>query len=256
MARHRTVAPVGMLCALGVFLAVSAMTGCGRPSPAPQRLLVFAAASLTEAFAALAADYEREQPGVEVALHFGGSSALAMQLREGAAADVFASADPKNMQRVVEAGLVAGEPVVFAHNHLAIVVRRGNPKRIGALADLARADVAVALCGPEVPAGRYARQALQKAGVTVVSRSDEQNVNALVAKVQLGEVDAVIAYVTDARAPELEGLPLPAEHDVRADYPIALLERGNGRQQGDGFVRFVTSPRGRAILATHGFSAP
>jgi len=255
--RHRHIGSSGvLLTALFVVLAALTATGCGGPAPAPQRLLVFAAASLTAAFEELAAEYERNQPGVEVALHFGGSSQLAMQLREGAAADVFASADPDNMQRVVDAGLVAGTPVVFAHNHLAIVVHRGNGKRIGTLADLARADVAVALCGPEVPAGRYAREALQKAGVAVASRSDEQNVKALVAKVQLGEIDAAIAYVTDARAPDLEGLPLPAAHDVRADYPIALLDRAPGKQLGAGFVQFATSPRGRAILAAHGFAAP
>lgn len=244
------------LAALCVCLVAWPATGCGGSSSARQRVLVFAAASLTAAFEDLAAGYERDQPDVEVSLHFGGSSQLAMQLREGAAADVFASADPTNMQRVVDAGLVEGEPVVFAHNHLAIVVRRGNPKRIAGLADLARADVAVALCGPEVPAGRYAREALQKAGVEVASRSDEQNVKALVAKVQLGEIDAAIAYVTDARAPDLEGVPLPAAHDVRAEYPIALLGAAPARQAGAAFVRFVTSPRGREILAAHGFAAP
>jgi molybdate transport system substrate-binding protein len=236
------------------WLAVA--VGCGPVAPASTPVRVFAAASLTEAFAAIAAEFERGRPGVGVEVHFGGSSQLAMQLCEGAVADVFAAADETNLQRVVDAGLVAGPPVVFARNRLAIVVPSGNPRRVASLADLARGDLRVALCAPEVPAGRYARQALARAGLAVTSLSDEPSVKALVAKVRLGEIDAAIAYATDARGDGLDGVPLPPAHDVVADYPVAVLRRQPGSALGPAFVTFLQSERGRAILAEHGFIAP
>jgi molybdate transport system substrate-binding protein len=139
---------------------------------------------------------------------------------------------------------------------LAIVVAEGNPKNVRALADLARADLAVALCGPAVPAGRYAREALQKAGVEVRSRSDEPSVKALVAKIELLELDAGIAYVTDVRGARVTGIEIPAEHDVVAAYPIAVLSGGEPRAGAESFVAFVLSDAGRRILAEHGFGLP
>ncbi len=243
-----------------VGLVGLAVAACGEPASggagAPAAVRVFAASSLAAPFEAVARAFEAAHPGLTVELHFAGSPALVLQLREGAACDVFASADETNMQRVVDAGVAAGVPVPFAGNRLAIVVRAGNPQRVEGLADLARADLKVALCGPEVPAGKYARDALRKAGVTVVSRSDEANVRALVAKVHLGELDAGIVYATDTRLAGVTGIALPAEHDVVASYPITVIKSGENHDGGSSFLAFVRGAVGQAILREHGFGPP
>jgi molybdate transport system substrate-binding protein len=242
-----------ILAALAIALVA---TACGEPVAPPAR--VFAAASLTAAFTDLAAEFAKSAAGGRVELHFAGTPQLVVQLREGAEADVFASADQPNLQKVLALGGAAGAPTVFATNRLCLVVAKGNPRRITGLADLARADLAVLLCGPEVPAGRYAREALAKAGVTAVSRSDEPSVKAVVAKVGLGEADVGIVYATDAAAAQgrLAEVAIPAEHNVVASYPIVALTRGAAPATGAAFVAFVGSPAGRAVLARHGFGAP
>lgn len=240
----------------GAVVGVLLAGGCSKPSapaaPAPVR--VFAAASLTAPFTAIARAFEQQQ-GTKVELHFAGSPQLVLQLREGAQADVFASADQPNMQKVVDAG-AAVAPVEFAQNQLAIAVAKGNPKHLRGLADLARADLKVALCGPEVPAGTYARQALGKQQLAVASVSDEPSVKAVVAKVQLGEVDAGIVYATDVRGADVEAVAIPPEQNVVASYPIAVLGSGANRGGGEAFVAFVRSAAGRAVLAEHGFALP
>lgn len=251
-ARRRAVALV-----LVAGTAVAGFVACGRAAPADARAVrVFAASSLTAPFTELARAFEAAAPGGRVELHFAGSPQLVVQLREGAAADVFASADTATMQRVVAMGGVDGEPLVFARNRLAIVVGRGNARGIRGLADLARAEVKLALAAPDVPAGRYARQALAKAGVAVRSLSDEPNVKALVAKVQLGELDAAIVYATDVRGPDVEGVAIDPAYDVVAEYVIARLRAAAAGPAGAAFVAFVRSEAGRAILQRHGFVLP
>lgn len=232
-------------------------SGCDR-FPDDHRAVVFAAASLTGSFQELAGEFERRHPGERVVLHFAGTPELVLQVREGAPADVLAAADETNMRRVVETGRTRSDPVVFATNRLAIVTRKGDPAGIRGLADLARPDLRVVLCGPDVPAGRYAREALAKSGVAVASVSDEPSVKAVVSKVVLGEVDAGIVYVTDARsaATDVDEVPIPEEENVVASYPIVLLASGSGGATGEAFLRFVTSPDGRAILERFGFSGP
>jgi molybdate transport system substrate-binding protein len=245
---------------LGTLLVVvaTAMVSCSKPGPAP--VTVFAAASLAAPFSALATAFETSPGGCQVRLHTDGSQNLVLQLREGASADVFAVADERTMQRVVDLGRVYGAPRVFARNSLAIMVEVGNQHHIQGLADLARSDLKVALCGPTVPVGNYARKALETAGVTVHSVSDETSVKALVGKVQLGEVDAVIAYQTDVRT-GLEAIAIPPEHNVIASYPIAVLtartvDGNHDRAAAEAFVAFVLSPAGRAVLQEHGFALP
>lgn len=256
----RPAAPAGGLGA-GARLLVSAAllllacSACRERDAGRTPLRVFAAASLHAVFERLAADFEREHPDVDVELVFAGSSQLALQLREGASADVFASADLPNLQKIVEAGLAVGAPREFARNRLAILVGKGNPHAVRTLADLARPELRVALCGPEVPAGRYARDALAKAGVSVRSLSDETNVKALTSKLRLGELDAGIAYRTDAAA-DLDAIPLAAEHDVVASYPVAVLGSGKSRTLAQLFVDHLLSAAGRATLEAAGFEAP
>lgn len=231
---------------------------CSESSAATRRLTVFAAASLEPAFDALATEFEERHPAVEVALHCAGTPRLVLQLREGAAADVFASADEVSMQRIEELGLLGSTAQVFARNHLTIVTRPGNPKGIRELADLARDDLRVLLCGPEVPAGRYARSALTGAGVNTRSVSDEPNVNAVLGKLRLGEVDAGIVYATDAvhAAPDIDAVAIAPAHDVSCTYPIAVLRAGGSSEFGEAFVAFIGSADGQAILRDFGFAAP
>lgn len=247
-------APRPTLALPGLGLLLAACGPAATPAIAPIR--VFAAASLTAPFEAIARAYEQQFPGSKVELHFAGTPQLVLQIREGAEVDVFAAADPTNMQKVVELGKTAAPPAEFARNELGIVVKEGNPHGIRGLPDLARPGLKVALCGPEVPAGKYARQALQKAAITVTSVSDEPSVKALVSKVQLGELDAGIAYTTDTRTKGVVAVPIAAAHNLVASYPLAVLSTGRNRTGGEQFAAFVQSDAGRTILAAHGFLLP
>lgn len=222
------------------------------------RLTVLAAASLTEAFTAIGAAFERSRPGAAVELSFAGSPQLLAQMDQGAPADVLASADEEVMQRALEAGLVLGPPAVVARNTLAIAVRRGNPLGIDALADLSADGLLVGLVVEAVPAGRYARLALDRAGVEVSPTTLEPNVKALLTKVALGEIDAGVVYRSDVSRPDddVAGVSIPAEQNVVATYPMARTAGARDRSVADAFMAFALSPDGQAILAEAGFLAP
>jgi len=243
---------------LGCSLLAVLAGACHESASQGTKTLVFAAASLTGSFQELAKEFEQRNPGSEIELHFAGTPQLVLQVREGAPADVFASADLTNMRRIVETGRTVTTPVTFANNRLTIVTRKGNPEAVHKLSDLARTDLSVVLCGPEVPAGRYAREALAKAGVSVASVSDEPSVKAVVTKVALGEVDAGIVYVTDATSAkdQVDSVTIPDAQNVVAMYPIAVLGSGRNRAGGAAFVAFVTSPFGQAVLERFGFVSP
>ena len=221
-------------------------------------MTVLAASSLADAFTELAAEFESGNPGIDVVLNVAGSSSLAAQIRDGAPADVFASADIETMDRVVADGRVAGDPVVFATNAAAIIVEKGNPLGITGLVDLARPGLVVVACAPDVPCGRYADTVLANAGVSVRLRSLEDSVQAVVTKVILGEADAGIVYVTDvvAAGDSADGIDVPADVNVRAEYPLAVLRDASDTTAARDFVGFILSVPGRAILAAHGFGAP
>lgn len=245
--------------ALGVIApCLGFFVGCRDASSDTKTIMVFGAASLTSSFHELAESFEAEHPHTKIELHFAGTPQLVVQIREGAPVDVFASADEANMQRIVETGTPIAAPVVFAHNRLAIVTAKGNPKGIRGLVDLARDDLRVILCGPSVPAGRYARLALEKAGVRVNSRSDEPSVNAIVSKVSLAEVDAGIVYVTDvtSAANQVDAVPIADEHNVIAAYSIVALGAGVHRSGGLAFVEHARSAIGQAILRRYGLTTP
>jgi molybdate transport system substrate-binding protein len=221
-------------------------------------LLVFAAASLTDAFAELGAAFVDANPAVEVVFNHAGSQTLASQIVEGAPADVFASADRAQMDAVDDAGNLGGEAATFAANLLAIAVEPGNPLGIDGLADLADPDLVLVLPVEEVPAGRYARQALDAAGVAVAPSSLERDVRAALAKVELGEADASIVYVSDLVAADgrADGVTIPAEHNVRATYPVAVLADAPNPAAAEAFVALVLSDAGQEILTAHGFEMP
>jgi len=238
------------------WFIVMGLVGLGYAAPArSETVTISAAASLTAAFESMAASFETAHPDVKVRLNFGGSSTLVQQIQQGAPADVFASADEANMQKLALSGAIAGTPQLFARNQLQIVVPAGNPKGIAGLADLTKAGLTLALCGPTVPCGRYAREAFAKAGVSLPAASQELDVKAVVTKVALGEVDAGIVYVTDVRAAgrAVEGVNIPASANVIAHYPIALLRSAPNPSAAAAFVTYVLSAQGQQVLAAYGF---
>lgn len=223
-----------------------------------RQLVVFAAASLTSPFSEIGRIFEAEHSGTTVIFNFSGSSALAAQLAEGAPADVFASADEATMAKLVAKGAIDGSPTEFATNELAIVVAPGNPKAIGSLVDLARASLLVVLAAPQVPAGRYAALALDRAGVRLTPVSWENDVKAVAAKVASGEADAGIVYRSDVTGanPRTEGVAIPSAFNVTAHYPIAVTKASIAPNMARAFVAMVSGPKGQAVLARAGFGPP
>lgn len=221
-------------------------------------LTVFAAASLTDTFTALGDAFTAEHPDVDVTLNFGGSSGLAEQIGSGAPADVFASASPATMTTVVDAGGADGEPATFTSNTLQIVVPAGNPAGVTGLADFADDDLTIALCAAEVPCGAASEKVFAAAGVTPAPDTLEQDVRAVLTKVELGEVDAALVYRTDvlAAGDAVEGLDFPEAADAVNDYPIVVLAEAPNPEAAQAFVDLVLSDEGQQLLRDAGFGAP
>lgn len=254
-----------------VLLLPLSLTGAAGVSRALPRttLTVFAAASLTDAFTELGQQLEAARPGTQVRLNFAGSQQLALQLEQGATADLFASADRRWMDRMDSLGLTAGPARIFARNALVVALPESDPGHISGLADLARPGLKLVLAADAVPAGRYARAALRalegrpgypagyadRVQANVVS--EEENVRSVVAKVQLGEADAGIVYRSDATGRAAHGLvaiPFPPELGQLAKYPIARLKTRPSPAAAEAFLRLLFSPAGQAVLARHGFT--
>jgi molybdate transport system substrate-binding protein len=218
-------------------------------------VVVLAAASLTEPFTAIQEEFTEQHTQLSVEVSFGSSSALSTQITNGAAADVFASADEANMTKVESDDLVSGPVEVFARNTMAIVVPAGNPGDIRELGDLTRSGLRISLGAPPVPVGKAARAAFEKAGLQAPAATEEPDVKAIVSRVALGEADAGIAWVTDIRAAKegVEAVEIPPKHNVVSDYPIATLSAGANNHGATTFVEFVRSAAGQAILRQHGF---
>ncbi|MBH0130011.1 molybdate ABC transporter substrate-binding protein [Salinibacterium sp. NK8237] len=253
--------------AVGALAGVLGLAGCSSAEPASTstsddgalqgELTIFAAASLTASFSELAEAFGAENPGVTIApISFDGSSTLATQISEGAPADVFASADDATMQQV--SAELATAPVSFASNELQIAVQPGNPLDITALSDLAEPAVQVALCAPAVPCGAASHILLDNAEIALTPVTEEQNVTAVLTKVELGEVDAGLVYVTDVlnAAGAVEGVEIVNAATARNTYPIAVLNEAVQPAIAAAFVDFVLSAQGQSILASYGFSTP
>jgi molybdate transport system substrate-binding protein len=243
---------------IALLLTGSACGSDGAPSRTRGSVTVFAAASLTGAFTDIGAGLGAGDPGLTVTCSFAGSGALVAQIQQGAPADVVATADNASMARLVDTGVVEA-PTIFARNRLQILVAPGNPFGIASLADLARSDVKVVLGDESVPAGRYAAQALQAAGVAVAPVSKEADVKAAVAKVTLGEADATIVYVTDvtdvtAAGAKGQGVAIPDAQNVVADYPIAVVKATGNHAGAIAFVDEVVHGSGQAALRARGFA--
>lgn len=259
-----------------IATAVSLLAGCSNPtdtattgtgSSATDTLQgdvsVYAAASLQEAFEELSESFTKQHPGVSISLTFDGSSTLATQIIGGAHADVFASADEPNMRKVVDGGLAGSDPTMFATSELVIVVAPGNPLGITTLADLAAANdgesnastPVVVTCAPEVPCGAAAHTLLERDSVSLVAASEEQNVTAVLTKVQAGEADAGLVYASDALRAEgtVEGIAIAGSEDAAGSYMINPIEGSNNPTAAAAFTEFVASSEAQTLFTSLGF---
>lgn len=219
---------------------------------------MFAAASLKPTFTALGTQFESAHPGTTVAFSFAGSSDLVTQLRSGAPADVFASADTQNMDKATRDNLVAGTPVNFATNTLEIAVPPDNPAGVATLQDLTRPGVKVVVCAPAVPCGSAAQKVEKAAKITVEPVSEEQSVTDVLNKVQTGEADAGLVYVTDVKSAgaKVSGITFPETTSAINVYPIAALTASRNADLAKDFIVLVTGGAGQKVLNDAGFAKP
>lgn len=200
----------------------------------------------------------KENPELDVKFNFAGSDALATQITQGAPADVFASANEKQMKVVTDAGLQGADPKIFAENVLEIAVPKGNPGHVTGLKDFENADLTLAVCAPTVPCGAAAQTVFQAAGINARPDTEETDVKAALNKVQLGEVDAALVYATDVEAAgdQVEGIEFPEADQAVNEYPICVLEAAPNPDAAKAFVDLVTSDEGQKALTDAGFRNP
>jgi molybdate transport system substrate-binding protein len=233
-------------------------------------LIIFAAASLTEVFTELAHQFEADNPGVTVILNFAGSQQLAHQLSQGAPADIFASANNRQMEAAIQTGRVRdGSDQIFARNKLVVVYPIDNPAGIHTLKDLARPGQRLIMAAPEVPVGQYAQSFFLAAaadpefgpefrdGILDNIVSYEENVRAVLSKVKLGEADAGIVYTSDVSgevSTQLGTIEIPDHLNQVASYPIAPIQSSSQPELALSFIDLVLSNRGQGIISNFGFS--
>jgi molybdate transport system substrate-binding protein len=249
--------------ALAALLA--ALTACSsggdqqsQPQPGqPRTLTVLAAASLTEPYQELAGQFQAQHPGVQVKFDFEGSSTLVQQIKQGRKADVFASADTKNMDKVVQAGLNAGPPQTFTTNKLTIAVPAGRGGDIHTFADLAKPEHKVVVCAPQVPCGSATQKIEQATGTQLRPVSEENDVKSVLHKVTAGEADAGLVYVSDAKSAgdKVQSVDFPEAAKAVNSYPEVALKDAPQPQLAQDWESFVQGPAGQAALAQHGFGA-
>ncbi|MEU6532755.1 molybdate ABC transporter substrate-binding protein [Streptomyces sp. NPDC046928] len=230
----------------------SSASASGKPSG---EVTVFAAASLKESFEELGRTFERDHPDTKVTFSFGGSDALAASITGGAPADVFASASPKTMKIVTDAGDSSGAPATFVRNQLQIATLPGNPHKIASLKDLTGSGLKVVLCDRTVPCGAAAQKALDAGRLKLTPVSWEQDVKSALSKVALKEADAALVYRSDVKAAgaKVEGVDFPESADAVNDYPITLLKESRNPGTAKAFIELVKSPQGQRVLSEAGF---
>ncbi|EWS80567.1 molybdate-binding protein [Brachybacterium phenoliresistens] len=252
-----------LLGAAGVIALALGAAACAGPrgtagDAGHSTLTVFAAASLTDVFEQVNADFEADHPGVRVVMTNAGSSDLVTQIDQGAPADVLATADERTMARAQELGLTAEDPRPFATNTLTIAVAPGNPRGITSLADLTDPDLAVVRCAAPVPCGAVADEVLADAGIPLVAVSEENSVTDVLGKVTSGQADAGLVYATDVArsggAAEAVTIPGAAAHATV--YPIAVTDRAEDPELAAAYREAVLGPEGRAALGDAGFGPP
>jgi molybdate transport system substrate-binding protein len=259
------------LLALFYVLALTLISGCGSSDQAPAsssaastsaaaggKIIVFAAASLKQTFTDIGEQFKTDNSGASVEFSFAGSSDLVTQLTQGAPADVFASADTKNMDKAAKAGLLAGDPVNFASNTLTIAVAPGNPKKIASFKDLTQQGLNVVVCAPQVPCGSATQSVEQATGVTLNPVSEESSVTDVLNKVTTGQADAGLVYVTDAKGArdKVAEVPFPEAAGAVNTYPIAVLKESKDPELARKFIDLVTGESGQKVLNAAGFAKP
>jgi molybdate transport system substrate-binding protein len=250
------VAAALLLAACGGGSAPSGAPAGQSAAPQARDLTVFAAASLTETFNELKNQFETDNPGVTVKYNFGASSDLAQQIVQGAPADVFASASDATMKTVTDAGAAAGSPTVFASNVLAIATAPGNPKGITGFADLAKPDLKVVVCAPQVPCGAAEQKIEQATGTKLTPVSQEPDVKSTLGKVQSGDADAGLVYKTDVASAgsKVQGVNFPEAEKAVTNYPIAVLKSAPQADLAAKFQALVTGDAGKKALQAVGFT--
>jgi molybdate transport system substrate-binding protein len=249
--------------------ASAAPTGAASPSAAPAALTIYGAASLKGALDTVKTAYKTANPGTTLTISTDSSATLETQIEQGAPADVFLSADTTNPKKLVDKGLAAGAAVTFAGNKLTIIVPTANPAGIKTPADLAKTGVKVIAAGDAVPITKYAAQLVANlateagypadfaAKYTANIASKEDNVKAIVAKIELGEGDAGIVYVTDAKAStKVTTVDVPDSANVPATYAGVVVKASRNAAAAQAFLTWFAGPDGQAILSTFGFLPP
>lgn len=248
-----------------IMLSACGTTSATTTATNSKTLTVFAAASLTNAFGKIGKAFEAANPGVTIKFNFGGSQALRTQIEQGAQADVFASANSKEMEALVTGNFVGADTAkIFLTNQLVVIMPPNNPSGLAALTDLSKPGLKVVLAAKEVPVGNYALQVLDKLDKSFGSGfktrvlanvvSYENDVKQVVAKIQLGEADAGIVYLSDTvAAPELKKIDIPAENNVVAKYPLAALTQSKNPELAQAFIAYVLSAEGQSVLQKWGF---
>jgi len=246
----RRLASLVMIPIFGVIFA-----GCASSDDTTTSLRIAATSSLTEVFNDVGEQFMQANPDITIAFNFASSSDLALQISQGLPADVFASADVKNMAKVTDAGLLHRKPVAFATNSLEIVVEKGNPLFIDSLAQLADPSLLFVTCPIEVPIGGYTAEVLRNAGVTVTPASLEENVKGILTKVALGEADAGIVYRTDilAAGNSVTGVPIADNVNVTTKYLVGALRDSQNQDASQRFIIFLSSEQGQKIFSQFGF---
>jgi molybdate transport system substrate-binding protein len=246
---------IWVLAAVLATMLGANLTGCSSSHPAPS-ITVFAAASLKPTFTEIAERFENDNPGAAVYFDFGGSSELATQLTQGAGADVFASANTAQMDKIGNAGLLAGKAVPFAANTLVIVTAPGNPKKVASFADLARPGLTVVVCQPPVPCGAATHKIEERTAVRINPVSEEPDVTDVLNKVTSGQADAGLVYATDAinAGNKVTTVRFPEASGAVNTYPIAVLKKAPQSGLARKFLDLVTSETGQKILHKAGFA--
>jgi molybdate transport system substrate-binding protein len=261
----RQVSRIATVIAVLVLFVVS---GCGSSKEASTssstssagggKLIVFAAASLKKSFSDIGEQFKTDIPGSDIEFSFAGSSDLVTQLTQGAPADIFASADTKNMDKAAQANLLAGKPVNFASNTLTIVTAPGNPRKVASFKDLTQPGLTVVVCAPQVPCGSATEKVEKATGVTLNPVSEESQVTDVLGKVTSGQADAGLVYVTDAQGAgdKVTAVPFPESSDAVNTYPIAVLKQSKNAAMAQKFVDLVTGDAGQKVLNAAGFAKP
>jgi molybdate transport system substrate-binding protein len=239
------------------------------PSVKPAALTIYGAASLKGVLDKVKTAYETANPGTTLTISTDSSSALETQIEQGAPADVFLSADTTNPKKLVDKSLASGDPVNFAGNKLTIIVPKGNPGGVSSPADLAKSGLKVIAAGDEVPITKYAKQLVDKIAAAPGAPADfaakyaanvaskEDNVKAVVSKIELGEGDAGIVYVTDAKASDkVDSVDVPDAENVPATYAGVVTKASQNQDAAKAFLEWFSGPEGQAILNQFGFLPP